>query len=192
MSTSVEVVEGEFYEDFISDDEVAEFETDIEEIKYQKWVDRYPEHAMTIFGALIAFSGDEMTEADVLYFKNKGVNLNVASNVYRSDAGGTTPLGCASEFRLNALMHSLIKHGALIDQEDQHGFTPIESVLMGHGYNDQFRIDEVEICVKLLVENNVKNELQEHIILEYCEEYWKSDYLSNFLHQSQVRPSTDV
>ena len=114
------------YWDFLPKRDICNFESDMENNKYHKWVKDYPDHIYAIFGAVLHLA-DQIQESDIIFFKSKGVDLNVSSNAYRSDTGGTTPLGTACEYRRPELATLLMKCGADPNQVDQYDFTPFES-----------------------------------------------------------------
>lgn len=188
MNKDLKIIDLPFYYKFIPDDEIYQFESDLGEKKYQIWIEKYPTELISIFGSLINLAGHLIRDNDVLYFKEKGVDLNTASNVYPSDAGGSTPLGSACEYRYYKLIKALIKYGADLNLEDQNGFVPLESILTGHRYSDCFDIKSCEKCVKILINAGANNSIQNGIIDDFCGEYKKkSTYLSNLFKKSEVR-----
>jgi hypothetical protein len=176
------------YEEFITDEnQVFQFECDMEEGKYQHWVDQYPEHILSIFGSLLEYYGNFVNEEDIIFFLNNGVVLNVVTNAYRCESGYTTALIYACEHRYKRLIEYLIKYGAYVDKKDKTNTTPLESVLMGHGMRDLSKIEETEECVKILLEAGAKNELRRFILEDYCEEYLeKSEYLKSILENAVI------
>jgi hypothetical protein len=65
------------YEDFCKDDEeIYQFELDMENRRYEKWVLRYPEHTLSIFGSLLTFNRNHVKAEDICYFVSAGVDLN--------------------------------------------------------------------------------------------------------------------
>lgn len=153
------------YDEYMNEQECFEFEEDLANGIYGKWVDKYPTHSMDIFASYIHFYGHSglITECDVEYFKNKGVNLNISGNIYASDAGGSTPLGSASEFRMIKLMEILLKLGADVNLKDQYDFTPLDSAIFGHGANDIYYFDDMKECIELFLKYEVKHELIDYI-----------------------------
>jgi len=146
------------YEDFLtSDDEIYQFETDMEEGKYKEWVDRFPEHMLSIFGSLLCYYGNQISEEDIIFFVNKGLDLNTISNVFPSDYEGTTALIYAGENRHDYLMQYLIKYGADVNLKDVKGRNALESVFYGHNPYALDRVEETERCVKVLMENGAIN-----------------------------------
>jgi len=177
------------YEEFLQEDEIYQFECDMEEKKYKPWVKKLDsKYTTSIFGAVIHFAGSLMTETDVIYFKKHGVDLNVASNVYPSDLGGSTTLGSACEFRYGALIKALIIHGADVNLADQHDYTPIESLLIGHNASATHDVDTCVLYIKFLSDAGAKNEARQFVINEICQEYSeKSLYLKIFLENISIR-----
>ena len=182
------VVKTLLYDEFLKEAELPNFEADLENRKYHDWVDKYPDHTLSIFGAVMYFGGYDVDDEDVEYFKSKGVDLNAPSNIYPADSDGTTALGSACEYRNMKLIKALVKHGAKINQEDQHGFTPLESMLTGHSVDDSHNFKACEEGIKLLVELGVDRAVQKYIIDNFCQNYLKkSDYLKKFLNEAKKR-----
>lgn len=145
MSSAI-IINGLDYLEFLDNDElIYKFETDMENKNYQNWTILYPDNLITIFASIINFNGDNVTNEDIIYFKSKGLDLNISSDAYRSDAGGTTPLGSACEFRYSELIKLLIKHGCDVNLLDQNNFSPLESALMGHNLDDTYDVDACKI-----------------------------------------------
>ena len=182
------VIKTLLYDEFIKEDEIEKFTTDLENKKYHEWVEKYPDYLLSIFGAVMYFGGYSVDDSDVEYFKAKGVDLNSPSNIYPSDAEGTTALGSACEYRNMTLIQGLVKHGAKLNQEDQHGFTPLESMITGHSTADTQNIKQCEDGVKLLVELGVERTVQKYIIDNFCQNYLKkSEYMRKFLNECKKR-----
>lgn len=176
------------YDEFLLDDDVIQFEEDLENKKYHSWVEKYPEYTLSIFGAVMYFGGYSVDEDDILYFKSKGVDLNTPSNIYPADSDGTTAIGSACEYRNFELIKALVKHGAKINQEDQHGFTPLESMLTGHSIDDSHNFKQCEDGIKLLLELGADRAVQKYIIENFCQIYLKkSEYLTKFLNDAKRR-----
>jgi hypothetical protein len=173
------------YDQFLPEDQISRFECDIEEGNYIHWVERYPEYLLSIFGSLLEFYGRFVSEEDILYFLNKGLNLNLMSNLFFTEAEFCSALHFACEYRLDRLISYLLKYGENVNQKDSNGFTPIEYVWMGHNISYTFNINETEKCVSLLLEHGAKNEIHAFIVQDYCEEYLeKSEYLRKVLFDS--------
>ena len=177
------------YYEFITEDESDDFELDMETGRYHKWVDAYPDHIYGIFGAILNYAGDQIDESDITFFKSKGIDLNESSNVYRSDAGGTTPLGTSCEFRQPELATLLVGCGADPNQADMFGFTPFESVLMGHSLHDQYKVEECETMVRTLMSLGTHvHSIKEWIIKDACDEYKESSsFLLNLISKAEHR-----
>jgi ankyrin repeat protein len=174
------------YEDFLSsDDDIYQFETDMGNGKYKEWINRFPEHKLSIFGSLLCYYGNFVKEEDIIYFVDKGIDLNIESNVYPSDYAGTTPLIYACEHRYENLIKYLLKHGADVNFNDQQKMCPLESVFLGHNPYALERVEETEKCVRILIENGSIKQLKgisddefHYIYDEYIE---KSPYLKNVI-----------
>ena len=122
------------------DPESIEFERDMEEGKYEHWIVKYPEHLQEIFEGLINLGYDELFTYSCIYgFVERGIDINKNGD-YRSDCDGTTPLGHACEFRRCLLIRSLLENGANPNLADEHGMTPLDSVIMGHSPDDTIGI----------------------------------------------------
>ena len=181
-------VQSKLYNEFIPNNEIQQFEKDIESKKYKHWVDKYSKHLVGIFGAFMFFSGYDVDVNDVTYFKSKGVNLNLPSNAYPSNSGNTTPLCSACEYRNMALIKALVSNGANIIQEDPNGFTPLEFVMIGHCQEDTYDAIECENFVTTLVELGATKTIRKDIIENSCQEYKKkSAYLSKFFTEVFLR-----
>ena len=185
MTTSENIIYS--YEEFLNEKDVYNFECDMEKGKYKDWVDTYPRHTMSIFGSLLTFNGNFVNEEDIIYFKTKGVDLNLPSKAYPSDFSTTTLLVFACERRFLGLIEVLLKQGADVNQKDPNGISPLESVLMGHRINDIYKYEEVEPVVKLLIEFNVKKEFRKFLLEQFCKEYLeKSEFLSTLLKSCKI------
>lgn len=175
------------YEEFLNEEEdIYKFECDMEKGNYKEWVEMYPQHTLSIFGSLLNFNGNFLKEEDIVYFMNKGVDLNLSSKAYPSEFDSTTVLVFACERRYLELVRHLLKLGANVNQRDPNGISPLESGLMGHGLNCTFNFEETESLVKILIEFNVKKEIRKFILEDYCQAYLKdSEYLCNILNSCE-------
>lgn len=169
------------YEEFLNDsEEIYKFECDMEEGKYKEWVEKYPQHTLSIFGALLSFNGNFLKEEDIIYFIEKGVDINTPSEVYPSEFDSTTVLVFACEHRYLDLVRHLLKLGANVNERDPNNISPLESGLMGHGLNYIYNFEETESLVKILMEYNVEKEIKKTLFEDYCEDYLKnSEYLTS-------------
>lgn len=138
----------------ISDDfdpESIEFEGDMENGKYEHWIAKYPEHLQEIFEGLINLGYDELFTYSCIYgFIERGIDINKNGD-YRSDCGGTTPLGHACEFRKYLLIRSLLENGADPNLADEHGMTPLDSVISGHSPDDTIGIMTNALKIKEMI-----------------------------------------
>lgn len=188
------------YSDFMNDEECYNFESDMENGIYKPWSEKYPNHIISIFGAYINFYGHtgSITELDIKYFKERGVDLNICSTVYPSDSGESTPLGSACEFRMIKLMEILIKLGANVNLQDSKEFTPLDSAILGHRAGDLCDYDTIKECIDLLVKYNVKNELLDYIKDEFLDCIKNENktspiikFLDEFVTKCNIRKSND-
>lgn len=175
------------YDEFLQEEEIYKFECDMEQGTeqgiYKQWIEKYPQHIQSIFGALLNFNGSRMTEEDILYFMSKGINLNDSSKAYSSEFESTTLLVFACEHRHIHLVEHLLKLGADVNQRDPNDISPFESVLMGHGANCIYDSEQVESLVKLLLKYGMKKEIKGNVFEDYCEHYLEeSEYLSTILN----------
>lgn len=172
------------YEDFLQEDEeIYKFECDMEQGNYKQWIEKYPQHTLSIFGALLSFNGSRLTEEDIVYFMNKEIELNVPSKAYHSEFESTTLLVFACEHRHIELAEHLLKLGADVNQRDPNNISPFESGLMGHGASCIYDSEQVESLVKLLMKYGMKKEIKGNVLEDYCEHYLeKSEYLSTLLN----------
>jgi hypothetical protein len=133
------------------DPESIEFERDMEEGKYEHWIVKYPEHLQEIFEGLINLGYDELFTYSCIYgFVERGIDINKNGD-YRSDCAGTTPLGHACEFRRCLLIRSLLENGANPNLADEHGMTPLDSVIMGHSPDDTIGIVDNASKIKKMI-----------------------------------------
>lgn len=178
----------EEYCHFINDkDETVSFETDMKNGNYQEWIKKYPDHLLAIFGAYLELRGKEIIENDIIYFVNKGVNLDTKSNVFRSDNYGTTPLGTACEFAMDNVIEILIKQGADVNLLDHHGCSPLDHALVDHSYNDNSCVMDVENCVKILMEAGAQNKILDEVPRHVGHKYELSEYLTIVLQNATIR-----
>ena len=188
MSQSIKT---KLFFDLIPKNEIEKFAKDMEERKYQSWVDKYPQNLLGIFGAFIYFAGYGVEAGDITFFKNKGINLNIASNAYPSNSGNTTPLCSACEFRNMNLIRGLVASGANINDEDPNGFTPIEFLLIGHRIEDIQDASECETFIKTLLDLGAQKSVRKDVVDNSCKEYnKKSVYMAKFLSEVQTRTPT--
>ncbi len=174
------------YEDFVPESEIYQFECDMEEGEYHDWIDEYPEHILSIFGSFLEFGSSFVTEADIVYFINQGLDLNVVSNAYVCEDGYTTPLIYACENRNPYLIEYLIRNGADPNKKVKDT-SPLESIIIGHGMLDLEKIEEAEKCIKLLLELGTQNEIRKSVIEDYCEYYFEnSSYIRNILNDAKI------
>jgi hypothetical protein len=171
------------YDEFLNEEDICKFESDMEEGKYKDWVEKFPKHTLSIFGALLTFNGNFLKEEDIVYFMNNGIDLNLPSKAYASEFDSTTILVFACEHRYLELVRHLLGLGVDVDQRDPNQISPLESGLMGHGMNCIYNIEETESLMRILTESNVKKEIRKFILEDYCQEYLKkSEYLSSILN----------
>ena len=186
-------VQTKLYHEFIPKNDIQQFEKDMESKKYQNWVDKYPQHLVGIFGAFLFYAGYDVDITDVTYFKSKGVNLNLASNVYPSNSGNTTPLCSACEYRNMSQIKALVSNGANIIQEDPNGFTPLEFMLIGHAQEDTHDAAECETFVNTLVGLGAPKTIRKDVIENACQEYKKkSAFLAKFFTEAQNRVTAKI
>ena len=170
------------YDEFLNGQDIYNFESDLGKNNYKKWVEKYPQHLISIFGSLLSFNGNYLKEEDIVYFIDKGVNLNIPSKAYTSELNASTVLVFACEHRYFGLIQYLLKLGANINQRAPNLISPLESGLMGHGIRDIFKIEEAEHFVQILQELKVEKKIRKFILDDYCQEYLeKSKDLSRFL-----------
>ncbi len=148
------------------------FEEDITEGKYQIWLEEYPEHVKGIFCDLVNLCYDEFFTDEVIgQFQLHGVDINEHGN-FRSDAGSTTPLGHACEFRRRKLMESLLGRGANVNKKDNFGVSPLDSYINGHNIDYLPKVnnqDQMQSDIELLQRYGVILEAQAWIVEENFE-----------------------
>jgi hypothetical protein len=110
---------------------------------------------------LIKLEDDEKVyeiKSDLEKIINTGINLNEPS-VWRfpSDAGPTTPLIWACEFRFETIVKLLLELGADPNVRDIQGFSPLGSVLIGHSARDWLD-SSTNFIVEKLVQHGAKAE----------------------------------
>lgn len=175
------------YEDFVDEQDVWQFECDMENGDYDKWVAAYPNYVLSIFGALMLFRGRVLKEEDLVYFMKKGVDLNVSSNAYSTEFPSTTPLVYACEYRYYDTIQLLIKLGANVNHRDANGISPLESLLIGHGADDMYDCENLEPLVDLLLENKVEKMIRKEVFENFCQEYVKnSEYFLYFFDSCEI------
>lgn len=164
---------------FLTEEEVYKFECDLLEGKYEFWINKYPEHVLSIFGAYLRYCERDFTESDIYFFKSKGVDLN-----RQVESIGTTPLNYACGYRCKDLMLALIQQDSDVNLKDNSGFTPLEVVLTGQCNFDLIRTEEVEECVKLLLNYGAKLEMREWV-KDVCDKDYieNSKYLTDFFNE---------
>ena len=172
--------------------ESVEYETDMENKNYEKWVNQYPSEYKRFFGDLMRYAGSDMNEQDLQYFIDRGLNINELRKEYPSDSDTKrTPLHTACEYRLNNLIAPLLKLGADVNILDADEMSPLDLMLSGHGALD---IENYEFCeqgIKLLIKNpQLKYEVADFILVDLCDMYKKkSEFLKEFLAKCQMRES---
>jgi hypothetical protein len=164
------------YKNFIPQKDLFHFECDMEEGLYRHWVVQYPNHAFAIFAALITFYGDLITEEDVIYFVNMGINLNVITDAFPSEYGFTSAIIFACENGFKYLVQYLIKYGADVNLKNLNGISPLESVLMGYHKN------LTKECVEILLESGANNRVKKSVMENYRNKYGQSLYLKTVLN----------
>jgi ankyrin repeat protein len=170
------------YYDFLPEEQITLFEMDMEDGLYQKWVELYPdeEFLYSIFGAFLNFNSPE--ESDIIYFAENGVDFNVITNVYDKNKL-TNALHFACENRNPKLIKWLIQNGADVDFKVD-GLSPIETVLIGHSYDDLFDLPSAEKSVKVLIDEGAISNVKDEVVEEYGKNYFGedgSDYLKYVL-----------
>jgi hypothetical protein len=182
-----------FYYEFVSETERSQLEQDLRERRYRSWVEKYPDKVASFFGALMFFAGYNLTKDDVAYFADR-ININLHSNVYPSELGGTTPLCSACEFRNINLVQYLLEKGADPNLEDNYGFTPLESAIVGHQPEDVQHTEECEKIVRLLIDHGAQKTLREIISKNpHCDFYRKnSPYLAELFQNARPRQQIHI
>uniref|UniRef100_A0A6C0KSJ9 Uncharacterized protein n=1 Tax=viral metagenome TaxID=1070528 RepID=A0A6C0KSJ9_9ZZZZ len=151
------------YDEFIPEQDIFQFEIDMEEGKYKSWVEKYPENIYTIFGAYLLLNS-EQTEDDIIYFVKQGIDLNKQSKVYWGDMHCNTPLTFACEYHNVELVRILLEAGACANTPTIYGDVcyPLYSVLQGHSasYIHPSHAKRVIDIVALLRKHGLKPEGQ--------------------------------
>jgi ankyrin repeat protein len=172
------------YEDFCKDDEeIYQFELDMENRRYEKWVLQYPEHTLSIFGSLLTFNRNHVKAEDICYFVSAGVDLNKVSDVFPCEYGETTALIYACEHRFENLIQYLIKYGADVNLRDSY-MCPLESMFKGHNPYSLENITETEYCAKILLENGAS--MQHKSISDDEFDYIYKYYMENSEYLNKV------
>jgi hypothetical protein len=124
----------ENYEEFLMNEEIFQFELDMEEGKYKFWIEKYPENVYGIFAAVLFFYGECLKEDDILFFITHGIDINKQSSCYKSDVNCNTPLTFACEYWNKNLVFLLLEAGANPNTPVIYGEprTPLFCVLQGH------------------------------------------------------------
>jgi hypothetical protein len=175
------------YEDFVDEQDLWQFEADMENGDYDQWVRAHPPYVLSIFGAVMLFRGRFLTEQDLVYFMKRRVDLNVSSNAYSSEFPSTTPLVYACEYRYYNTIQLLIKLGANVNQRDVNGISPLEALLMGHRSEDTSDCEILEPLVNLLLENKVDKMIRKEVFENFCQEYVKnSEALFQFFDSCEI------
>jgi hypothetical protein len=193
--------------DILNDEECAIYETDLDEGIFEIWLERYPNKVNAIFSDLINLSYDELFDPDVIRrFQELGVDIN-ANGGYHSDAGSTTPLVHACEFRRRFLIESLLICGADVNKKDIHGFSPLDSYIVGHNMRykpsaenqDQMQID-IETMQRYglileaqawIIEENFENnedfsfEVRNNFFKNFCDRIEKIDNADNVVDNAE-------
>lgn len=186
MNQVIEVVK---YEDFLPESEIDRYESDMEEGEYVEWIEEYPEHTLSIFGSYLELASNNLiTEGDIVYFVNEGINLNVLSNAFCSyDIGYTTALIFACKNRNKNLIELLIMNGADINKKDISEITPLETLLIPSNGIINLNIEELESCVKIFINSGAKLEIRKFIFDNYCKLYFsKSEYIKSVLENAII------
>lgn len=173
--------------------ENVHFGDDMEEGNYSKWVDKYPDHIIAIFGAYLdCGGGDQVTKDGLKYFKERGIDLNSRSNAYwlEDNRGHCTPLGLACSKRNSNLIRILIDEGAKVNVLCYKNDTYIEYLLdylfVGHVYGCR-NPEGVEECLKILEDAGVKKIINKSTFEKDCRYYVKfSQYMKEFIEKCEV------
>jgi len=163
------------YIDFLTDNEIYQYECDMEEGDYMHWIEKYPTYTRTIFASVLYFYND-LNNLDIQFFINKGLDLNTTLPIIN-----TTALCFACEYRNIELMKSLINNEADVNVADNNGNMPLELVLMGHNPYYLRKIADCEDAIKILIDSNVKMIIRKFVLDEFCQYYIESLYLKQFL-----------
>lgn len=169
--------------DFATVSETTKFETDMETLNYKKWLTRFPGKQLKIFAKLLYYNGDSLSEKDVVYFVQQGMDVNGFTKEFYTDSGGkTTALNAACEYRYVHLIDALLKHGADVNLTDERGWSPLDNLLWGHSADSPGDYDTVEECVRIMAQYPLVRSILRETREEVCEEYiGESGYMREFL-----------
>jgi hypothetical protein len=112
------------------------------------------------------------------------INLNYVHPKYPcpGDAGHCTPLTCACEYRRVQLVELLLVHGADPNMPDGDGFTPLESVIMGHNFRyREHYLDELMDIIQLLLQYGAQTKIGE-LAMEFLRDNSRRDEVAAALN----------
>lgn len=174
----------DFFEAIESDE--FDYEDDLSDLQYMKWVDNYPQNISVIFGDLMHYAKGHVKENDIKYFIDKGININ--DSTCNCDGYSVPPLMSACEYRDVDLITSLCKYGANVNFADKNGVTILETLLCGH--------DADSICpefasivwsgLKILVHHGVAFKIKKWVADECYENYFVSPAILQFLDRCEL------
>lgn len=157
-----------------------EEELALEQGQFREILQKYPQFASRIFGLTLAYIIPSLE--DLRFFQANGVDLDKTEKyLYPSDADYSTALHYACECRNLDLIQVLIEAGVDIQKKIPFGeqsqntlYTPIESVLVGHGYRDRLASEETEKCIKFLIEHGAEvRQVDPNGLIQECIEDFK-------------------
>ena len=107
------------------------------------------------------------------------VSMFVTQGAWIINAG----LMVLAEFRCHELMETMIKMGANV-HDTHNGYSILELVLSGIGYDERKKVKEMVACVKILRKHGVTaRDVTHDAVKEYCVEYSrKSAFIRSFMN----------
>jgi len=135
----------------LSEEDQCALERDLAMGAYQKWVEKYPDAVYDIFGEYMQVGFDNpVTLEDVRYFQRHGVDLDAPSHAYQCDSYYSNALQMACEWRRQDWMEMLLEGKADVNLVTGDEFSPLDSVILGHGAYWIYNYQDILDCIMLL------------------------------------------
>jgi len=173
--------------ELIKPEEIIPYDLDIDKGIYIDWAKAYPLAIYDIFKDCLQYS-KPLTQKDLDFFCNNGINLNLLYSYHSSFSCLTTPLFILAENKRVDEMYLFLRAKANPRITNENNYNILEILFMSNKIPEQNVIENVVNCEKCvstlekfcsLKEFNIKR----WIYNEYCDEYKRySPYLKDVLN----------
>lgn len=171
------------FEFVLDNEEIPEFEDDMVNGSYEKWIEKYPNILVSVFSEYLKVCENIKSE-DIKIFKKKGIELDCTDDLYTCGDGSTTPLCMACECGNYEAIKALLENGANPNLRGTDGYSPLEYLLMCNETHS-----DIQILVELLLSYNIDNIIYDNakvVIEDNSKDTSNFDYISKIIKTLSV------